>query len=315
VLRDDVQLQVWQTSRWQELSHLRKTGESAVGFSPDGRYLVSTAIRARRGSATTWEVSSGRAVATFEQQDQVLDVQISPDGRLLLSRDVSSAASLHDLMTGADVKLVERFSGPGAFSVDGEYLAIARQDYRANAWKLQVWNLRRREQVGEFGLDPRPIGLTFSPDSQYLAAGAGDRLRIWDIAARQEVMGITGSGNVSTVKFSPDGRHLMGKQGGGARIWLWRPEDLMTAACARLTRNLTAEEWQRLLPDEPPQPTCSGLSPLQPERAKTFVQARALGAKQPRGARDVPVRLIERLPDAVALRGIAHFLQARRRAR
>jgi len=44
-----------------------------------------------------------------------------------------------------------------------------------------------------------------------------------------------------------------------ARVWLWRPEDLIAEACARLPRNLTREEWQQYIGDEPYRPTCPNL--------------------------------------------------------
>jgi len=42
-------------------------------------------------------------------------------------------------------------------------------------------------------------------------------------------------------------------------VWLWRPEDLIAEACARLTCNLTREEWRQYIGDEPYRPTCPEL--------------------------------------------------------
>jgi WD40 repeat protein len=255
----DVHLQVWRVRPWQEWPLLRKTGESPAGFSPDGRYLVTTASQDRRATATTWDVASGQAAASFEQQDQVRDLQLSPDGQFLLSRDVSSAISLRDARTGGDVQLFgSRIDGAAVFSADGKLLATARQDHRARVWELIVWDLKRRRSAAAFRLEQRISSLAFSPDSRHVAAGAGDgTVRIWDVNDRREVMGITVGALVNVIKFSPDGRHLLGGQGNRtARIWLWRPEDVMAAACARLTTGLTAQEWQLVLPGEELQPTC-----------------------------------------------------------
>ena len=48
---------------------------------------------------------------------------------------------------------------------------------------------------------------------------------------------------------------------------------------------------------------------LQAERTNALVQARSLRAQKTRGAGDVPASPIERLPDALALRRVAHLLQ------
>jgi hypothetical protein len=39
---------------------------------------------------------------------------------------------------------------------------------------------------------------------------------------------------------------------------LWRAEDLIAEACARLDRNLTDAEWRQYLSDEPYRKTCPG---------------------------------------------------------
>ena len=65
---------------------------------------------------------------------------------------------------------------------------------------------------------------------------------------------------VNAVFFSPDGRWVKsGSMDGMVRVWLWRPEDLITEACARLPRNLTLEEWQQYVGDEPYRHTCPNL--------------------------------------------------------
>ena len=69
--------------------------------------------------------------------------------------------------------------------------------------------------------------------------------------------------------FSPDGKYLAtASRDNTARVWFWRPEDLIAEASSRLTRNLTYQEWQRYLPDEPYRKTCSN-SPIHP----SFVEA------------------------------------------
>lgn len=64
---------------------------------------------------------------------------------------------------------------------------------------------------------------------------------------------------VEAVAFSPDGKWVATASGRTARVWLRRSEDLIAEACARLTRNLTLEEWRQYVGDEPYRKTCPNL--------------------------------------------------------
>jgi hypothetical protein len=67
-------------------------------------------------------------------------------------------------------------------------------------------------------------------------------------------------GGVWAVAFSPDGQWLAtGSADNMARVWLVWPEDLIAEACARLTRTLTPDEWERYFGDEPYRKTCPDL--------------------------------------------------------
>jgi len=47
-------------------------------------------------------------------------------------------------------------------------------------------------------------------------------------------------------------------------VWIWRPEDLIEKACARLIRSLNRTEWKQYLRNEPYQAVCPNL-PIEPE--------------------------------------------------
>ncbi len=44
-----------------------------------------------------------------------------------------------------------------------------------------------------------------------------------------------------------------------ARQWYARMEDLLTAACQQVPRNMSLDEWRRFIGDEPYRRTCTNL--------------------------------------------------------
>lgn len=102
--------------------------------------------------------------------------------------------------------------------------------------------------------------IAFSPDGEYLATSADETARVWDVTSGQEVARITHDQDLQSIAFSPDGEYLAtaSKTILIVQPW-WKSEDLTDEACARLTRNLTVEEWQRYVGDEPYRKTCPNL--------------------------------------------------------
>jgi WD40 repeat protein len=90
--------------------------------------------------------------------------------------------------------------------------------------------------------------------------------RVWEIITGREVSRLTHEGAVWAAAFSPHGRYLVTvSTDHTARVWLWLPEDLIAEACARLTRDLTLEEWRQYMGDEVYRKTRSAESRQLPE--------------------------------------------------
>jgi hypothetical protein len=93
--------------------------------------------------------------------------------------------------------------------------------------------------------------------------------RVWEATNGQEVARMNHEDSVRSFAFSPDGKYLAtASSDGTARVWLLWPEDLVDEAYSRLTRNLTYQEWQRYLTDEPYHKTCPNL-PIHPSFIET----------------------------------------------
>ena len=107
---------------------------------------------------------------------------------------------------------------------------------------------------------------TATTDGRYVATASKDATaRVWEVLTGREVARIK-QPNLTDVVFSDDGKWLATVAGefssdAVVRAWLWRPEDLIAATCARLTRNLTTQEWSNYIGAEAPRSTCRNLPP------------------------------------------------------
>jgi WD40 repeat protein len=97
------------------------------------------------------------------------------------------------------------------------------------------------------------LPLAFSEDGCWLASGhTNGTIRVWEVASGREFATIEEHHEVvRALDFGPDGRLASASDEGTLRLWLVRPADVTAEACARLTRNLTQQEWLRYLGDEP----------------------------------------------------------------
>ena len=144
------------------------------------------------------------------------------------------------------------------FSPDGRRLATKSRNI------VQVWDVARtldavvtsERELARLSHPELVRAVAFSPDGEWLATTTGNppgtgSAYLWEAATGEKVTSRSYEYWVTSVAFSPDGRWLV--TGGGdrqAHVWLLQPKDLITEACARLTRNLTRLEWQQYLGDE-----------------------------------------------------------------
>lgn len=198
----------------------------SFALSPEGRYLAAVSYT---GTAfTIWEVKSGKMLSKYEHGDTIQALAFSPDGKYLI------VGGDHGKICAWDVSAAV-LGTPKYQSIDG-------------------------------GLDVYKVA--FSPDGKYLTAvGNGNVVRLWAVDEEFKEVGLLiHDGNVNDIAFSADGK-FVATAGSDSRVRVWymnRPlgADLSSdEPCARLTRNLTIEEWESNMPASVPyRRTCTELT-------------------------------------------------------
>ena len=141
---------------------------------------------------------------------------------------------------------------------------------------VRLWDLYERTAAPEVlrGHEDWVQAVAFSPDGRWLASGAltgpcGCGICTTARPSQRCCVGMRPWSQA--VAFSPDGRWLA--SGGDATVRLWRIQvhELTQLACQIANRNLTQDEWQRLLGHTPYHKTCADL-PVHPSVYKPWLE-------------------------------------------
>jgi WD40 repeat protein len=261
-------LQLWDTRTGNPIGALRGHGPVySVCFSPDGRSLLSghadgvliltnvstgkstrlenegaSAVRGvcftRDGDKavsgcgrvlTVWEISSGKALARLNSDQDVWAAAITPDGRAAFSGgQPGGAITMWDLTSGRRVRTlnVDTVSATPAISrlaisPDGRLLAsggglndVAKLWDADTGELVRVFTGQRQSWIVE--------DIAFAPDGKSIMCGCSDGMaRRYDLADGRQLHGFGGhAARVNGVAFSGDGRLLLtGDADGGLKLW------------------------------------------------------------------------------------------------
>ena len=191
-------------------------GRGGLFFSPDGRRLAVPGCCRPGSPIEVWDARSGERELSVAVDGYAATVAFSPDGRLLAAGTNSGKVLLLDAQDG------ERLGPP--------------------------------IEVGKDEIDP----VSFSPDGRLLAASSGDQTAtVWDVASRKQ-LGTTFpavQGVVPVAQFAPDGDLVIAYLADAVK-WPMDPRTWARFACKVAGRDLTAAEWDDILPDRDHQRVC-----------------------------------------------------------
>lgn len=235
----------------------------SVAFSPDGARLVSGSAD---GTLRQWSAGSGAPIGSpmSGEGGSVSSVAFSRDGRRIVSASEDGKLRLWDTATGKPIgkPLVGHLKAVNsvAFSRDGRLIVSASDDM-----SLRLWDANSGAPIGKplTGHTHYVNSVAFSPDGRYVVSGSKDQtLRLWDVRTGTPVGApLEGHSDVIFgVTFSPDGRQVASVSGDSSlRRWPVL-ESWAERLCAKLGRNMSDSEWQRLVsPDIPYTRQCPGL--------------------------------------------------------
>jgi WD40 repeat protein len=168
-----------------------------------------------------WDPQTGKCLLTIPgAHDQlVCSVEISPDGKQLLSTGGDSSAKLWDAGTGRRIAVFaeKEFAHGAVFSPDG------RRILTHSPQCVVLWDAETRKPLHRFDGEGRDA--SFSADGKRILCITGVHartLQLWDAATFKTLKTIEmpeGVDQINSATISPDGRHILTANGLDARIW------------------------------------------------------------------------------------------------
>ncbi|HEY9602013.1 MAG TPA: CHAT domain-containing protein, partial [Allocoleopsis sp.] len=178
-------------------------GSDTVGFSPDGKRILTTWV----DTIYLWD-TSGKRLLEFKAHEESINIaKFSTDGNRILTASKDKTARLWD----TSGKLLAEFRGhegsviSAGFSPDGNKILTTSEDKTARLWDSSG-NL-----LATFRGDEKEVkSAEFSPDGQQiLTASLYGTARLWNTSGKllTEIRG--DKYGVTHAKFSPDGRRIL----------------------------------------------------------------------------------------------------------
>lgn len=222
-----------------------------------------------RESVHIVDIQSGQEVRTLPYSGNLFYVDLNEDQTKLLITSCAGASGF-DFCNRATVYIWDIESGRLITTLTGhrDYIWVAQwsQDESklltgSNDGTVRVWDLQSGTELLRLVHNGEISQAEWGQDEQKIFTSGGGTVRIWAAQSGTELIRIEDS---TFASWSSDEKKILTVTGEGTvRVWFAALDDLVKAACQKLARNLTEEEWDKLMETEY-RPTCAQ-APIPPD--------------------------------------------------
>lgn len=233
--------------------------QQEMAFSPDSKYLITGDSE---GVVQEWDLTTGKSASTLytDATNRISSLAVNAD---------QLAIGLDDKMVFIDIASAEiktQLDSPGdhqliAFSPDGSLFAANN-----SSGQIYIW---RRDGNTFTLLNTLPIeqvySMAFNKQGDQLLVGVLGNVFVLDPITGSELTKIRHVDAVNDLSFSADGTQLATASLRAVQFWDIQQmvdsavEDIVGAACARLTKNFEPAQWDAFFSPQPYRKMCENL--------------------------------------------------------
>ncbi|KAI8846750.1 WD40-repeat-containing domain protein [Chytridium lagenaria] len=178
-------------------------------------------------TAKVWDNLSGTAVVTFDHSHVVRVVDVSDDGRYVLTAGMEKKVRVFDLQGNPQTTPIRTLEG-NANGVKTALLdSVHGLVFNGDGKELRVWDLRESKQVNTRTFNSELTSLRFSWDRKYIICTEGKRVHFYDAVSAALVKSFDTKIDVSSASLHPNGTRFV--VGGASDLWV-RVHDFATGA-------------------------------------------------------------------------------------
>lgn len=186
-------------------------------FAVSGSNIVS---ENRDGIVVVWNPTTGQMIHQIKQS--LSSMNISPDGRFVVTGDTNGAVIVRDIATGLEVSRNYHSDAvfSAAFDRDSKYVVSGGKDGIARVFEVSTGHEILRMEHGS-----SVTTVSFSPNSEYIVTGCSDHIvRVWDVSTSSLIAQKEFDKNTSFRNniFSSDNAYIVSVAFGNQAYSVWK---------------------------------------------------------------------------------------------
>jgi WD40 repeat protein len=191
---------------------------SNAAFVPGGKYLVATYSKDR--DIYLWDLAAGKVVRKLTGHAiPGIGVDVSPDGKQLMSWGEDSSVLLWDLEAGKELHRLRGHAdkAAGVFAPDGKTVLTFSPDKT-----LRLWDAATGKQMKKLTGHAAACTGSYSPDGKRAVSfGLDETARLWDLTTGKEILQFVGANVKAGVRGFVDGGRKVAAycEDGFFRVW------------------------------------------------------------------------------------------------